>query len=143
MKRILYLKSSILRKIRQLLFTNSETLYSFLVPDVCKADLRYFDRLFFEHLAKYLRTEAFVTRLPKSMENASSSVTIAATNSKVVLGSMNDLAFQFETYIQAEGGLSNCNIREIHQKVNQTPMSAIGYSHPWLSLKERLDSIST
>jgi hypothetical protein len=125
------------------LFTNSETLYSFLVPGVLKSDLLNFDQLFFKHLAEYLSSEGLDTVLTKNVGHDSLSVVIAKTNSKSVLGSMNDISFQFETYIHTNGGLSSCDMKEIHQKVNRCPMSAIGYSYPIECLKERLNRIST
>ncbi|MCK5644511.1 MAG: hypothetical protein KAJ19_27180 [Gammaproteobacteria bacterium] len=125
-----------------ILFTNSETLYSFLVPGILKLDLLGIEQLFCEYLVRYLKSEGVEAKLP-DIESDLLPVVIAKTNSKSVLGSMNDISFQFETYIQAEGGLSSCKIREIHRKVNRCPMSPIRYSYPIECLKERLNRIST
>jgi hypothetical protein len=57
-----------------------------------------------------------------------SSIMIAKTNNRSVLGSMNDLAFQIKYMVQAKGGLSVDDLSEINQELNRTPMSAIKYN---------------
>ena len=54
----------------------------------------------------------------------------AKTNSKSVLGSMNDLAFHYKFYILEEGGTHSHTVPSIIRKLNQIPMGAIKYAYP-------------
>lgn len=51
----------------------------------------------------------------------------ANTNSKSVLGSMNDLAKHYQYYIEEAGGVHSYRIPQIIHQLNRMPMGAIGY----------------
>ena len=65
-------------------------------------------------------------------------VTITKTNSRSVLGSMNDLAIQIKSMISMSGGLSDVNLSEVNWQLNRIPMSAIKYKFSIDELKRRL-----
>ncbi len=65
-------------------------------------------------------------------------VTITKTNSRSVLGSMNDLAFQIKSMIRTRGGLADADLPEITWQLNRIPMSAIKYKVGIDELKRRL-----
>lgn len=59
----------------------------------------------------------------------------ARTNSKRVLGSMNDLAFHYKYHILEEGGVHSPAVPGIIRKLNHMPMGAIKYAFPIEALK--------
>jgi hypothetical protein len=63
---------------------------------------------------------------------------IAKTNSRTILGSMNDLAFQIKWMIHEKGGVDHANLSEINRDLNRIPMGAIKYSVGIEELKRRL-----
>ncbi len=65
-------------------------------------------------------------------------ITFAKTVSKSVLGSMNDLAFQYEYHILGDGGFDRIKILQVNQKINRTPMGALKYKYPIEVLKKLL-----
>jgi len=111
------------------LFTNNQTLYSFLLPSVKmqKPILENFGKMFRLGLFKSLMTEGFAESQVEYMLREHQNIVIAKTNSRNILGSMNDLAFQIKSMIYATGGLANADLSEINRQVNRIPMSAIEY----------------
>jgi hypothetical protein len=71
-------------------------------------------------------------------EGTHARVVITKTNSRSVLGSMNDLAFQVKSIIHMSGGLTDADLSEITQQLNRIPMSAIKYRFSIDELKRRL-----
>ena len=63
------------------------------------------------------------------------SIKYANTNSKSVLGSMNDLAFHYKHHIQSEGGVHSHAVPSIIKKLNRMPMGALEYVFPIKALK--------
>ena len=63
------------------------------------------------------------------------SIQYANTNSKSILGSMNDLAFHYKYYIQSEGGLHSFAVPSIIKRLNHMPMGALEYAFPITALK--------
>ena len=59
----------------------------------------------------------------------------ANTNSKSVLGSMNDLAFHYKYSIQKAGGVHSPAVPEIIRRRNRMPMGALKYVFPIEALK--------
>jgi hypothetical protein len=63
----------------------------------------------------------------------------AKTVSKKVLGSMNQLAFEYEVLIEQKEGLENVKILEMNRDINRTIMGALKYKYPIEGLKKLLD----
>jgi hypothetical protein len=64
----------------------------------------------------------------------------AKTMSKSVLGSMNELTFQYEVLIEQKEGLDNIRILELNKHINRTIMGALKYKYPIEGLKNLLIS---
>jgi hypothetical protein len=109
------------------LFTNNQTLYSFFLPLIKKPILKNFEEVFRLGLFKSLMTEGFVEPQVEFMLREHQHIVIAKTNSRSILGSMNDLAFQIKSMIYATGGLANADLFEINRQMNRIPMSVIKY----------------
>ncbi len=52
------------------------------------------------------------------------------TDSKRVLGSMNDLALHYKYSISYENGYEHCDVTEVIKSNNRIPFKALGYAHP-------------
>jgi len=109
------------------LFTNNPTLYSFFLPSIKKSILENFEEVFRLNLFKSLIAEGFAEPQVEYVLRQHQHIVIAKTNSRSILGSMNDLAFQIKSMISATGGLANADLSEINRQLNRIPMSAIKY----------------
>lgn len=70
------------------------------------------------------------------------SILYGNTNSKSVLGSMNDLAFHYKHHIQSEGGAHSYAVPSIIGKLNRMPMGALEYVYPIEALKAIYERMS-
>lgn len=110
------------------LFTNEKTLFSFLVPGLKREQLRSLGEVFAKNLSERLAAEG-LGKYEKKLVGDRSAIAIAKTNSKSVLGSMNDLALQFEYHIKGYGGLENIDLKRLNREINRVPMGALGYRY--------------
>ena len=120
------------------LFTNDQTLYSFFVRFVKRPLHPDFVELFRLGLFKNLMGEGFTEPLVEYALRDYRNVVIAKTNSRSVLGSMNDLAFQLKCLIETMGGLDRADLSEVNRRLNRIPMSAINYHVSIDELRRRL-----
>ena len=117
------------------LFTNDKTLFNFLVPDVVRSQLRDLDKLFRSWFECILSEEGFGSELKVKVLSEYQEIGYAATNSKAVLGSMNDLAFHYKYLLLEGGGVHSCDLPEIIRNLNRMPMGALGYEYSSVALK--------
>jgi len=117
------------------LFVNDKTLFNFIVPDLSKAQIRDLDKLFKSYLSCMIAdagiSEADRVRILSEYDE----VRYANTNSKSVLGSMNDLAFHYKYSIQEAGGVHGPAVPEIIRRLNCMPMGALKYVFPIEALR--------
>jgi len=121
------------------LFTNDLTLYSFLIHKEKKTLSAGFGEQFRLGLFKSLMSDGLNDSQVKRMLDSQDSIVVAKTNSRSVLGSMNDLAFQIKYMVQAKGGLTMADLAEINRQLNRIPMGAIKYNFSIDELRCRLD----
>jgi hypothetical protein len=119
-----------------LLFTNEKSLYSFLIPKVLKANLKNIEEEFLINLSYNLQSEGFGLDLINRVMQEYKEIGFTKTVSKKVLGSMNQLAFEYEVLIEQKEGLENINIFEMNREINRTILKGIKYLHPIEALKE-------
>ena len=114
---------------KSLIFVNAATLYSFLLMGYKKKDLQKISTLFNEALRFHLLAEAIPVEDIERVLSQYDTVTFAKTDSRSVLGSMNDLAWLYEVMIMSGGGLQLCDLTEATQNINRTPqLTRDGYS---------------
>ena len=126
-----------------ILFTNEKTLFSFIVLDVKKRDLKNLRSFFVENLRKGLSAVGIPTPTIAKPLLGLGNIKIARAENRSVLGSMNDYAFQYKVHILEEGGINQCDIGNITSRVNETPMKAIGYESGTRKMLELLEQYST
>jgi len=81
------------------LFTNDKTLFNFIAVDVSRAQIRNFSELFRGWFSCVLADEGFPRPVIEAVMAEHVDIAYANTNSKSVLGSMNDIAFQYEYFV--------------------------------------------
>jgi len=124
-----------------LLFTNEKTLYSFLIPHVKKANLKNIVDEFMINLSFNLQYEWFSLEVISKVMQEYKEIGFAKTASRKVLGSMNELAFQYEVMIMGKEGLGNVKILELNHSVNRVILGAIKYARPINALKNVLQPL--
>ncbi len=97
-----------------------------------------FGELFRLGLLKSLMSDGLDNPQVRHVLGSQGTIMIAKTNSRSILGSMNDLAFQIKFIVHAMGGLVIADLSEINRQLNHIPMSAIKYSVGIEELRRRL-----
>jgi hypothetical protein len=120
------------------IFTNSKTLYSIFIPGLKRPDFDRLDEIFRQSLFRRLRIEGFSQLQIEQILEEYQTLQYAKTNNRSVLGSMNDLAFQIEAYIETSGGLAYIDFDAMNDELNRIPMGARNYKHSIEVLKEIL-----
>jgi hypothetical protein len=122
------------------LFANDKTLFNFIVPDVPRATIKELDKLFTGYLSCIVADERFAEADRARMLSEYDEIRFANTNSKSVLGSMNDLAFHYTHSMLESGGVHSPAVPGIIRQLNRMPMSAIKEVFPIEALKARCQS---
>ncbi len=110
-----------------------------MIPDVLRSDLKDFGQLFRLYARRALMTthgvpDDYVGRLIIEGPDG-----FAKTDSRAVLGSMNEYIWMCKAHIYDDGGLVNKNIDEINQYLNRIPMGTLRYKNS----SERLIEVLT
>jgi hypothetical protein len=130
-----------LERKKYVLFTNSQTLFSFLMRWAGKPKPAEFQEQFRLKLFQSLMDEGIAEEHIEYLLGGHRQIMITKTNSRSVLGSMNDLAFQAKYMVYVRGIIDDAYLHEINLVLNQNPMSAIKYQNGTTELKRRLDDI--
>ena len=112
------------------LFTNDKTLFNFVVLDVRKAELRKLDVLFRRYLQTVLAEEAMAESVRQRILSEYTTIAYANTNNRKVLGSMNDLAYQYKYAILENGGVHSAMVPSLIKQFNRMPMGMLNYQYP-------------
>ena len=110
---------------KYVLFTNDQTLYSFLVRWTKMPKTEGLPERFRLGLFKNLMSEGLPEKQIEWLMRQHAQIEITKTNSRSVLGSMNDLAFQVKYMVYRNGRLDETELPEMTRQLNRTPMSAI------------------
>ena len=117
------------------LITHAETLFSFLVAGVLKAEVSPIGHFLVSRVEFELATEELPVDLFGRLDP--DSVQIARTSSRSILGSMNDLAFQWRRTVEMAGGLESTDVASTNRRLRRMPMGAIGHALPIDLARER------
>ena len=121
-----------------ILFTNEKTLYSFMIPNVLKKNIRNIQEEFLVNLYFNLQTEGFPLEVINRVMAEYTEMGFAKTASKTVLGAMTQLMFEYEVFIQMKEGLENVKILEMNKDINRSLMRGDRHLHPIEMLQELL-----
>ena len=87
------------------LFVNDKTFFNLIIPDIPRAQIRELSSLFKMTLECVLATEGIPEMAKTKIMSEYELIQYSNTNNKSVLGSINDLAFHYKSFIQSEGGV--------------------------------------
>lgn len=124
-----------------LLFTHSSTLFTLFFAAGTRKELNKLEERFKLNVIQRISNVVNSENQEKNLEHLfpnDSNYRLIKTNSRSILGSMNDFYFQIKVLIEYEGPLSE-SISLIHQRINETPMSGIDYKSPRKLLLENLE----
>ena len=124
------------------LFTHDMTLFSVFVAGLKRPDFDRIDQVFGQALFKTMLLFDFEQAEIERMLDWSRHNTYSKTNSRSVLGSMNDMAFHIEHHIAADGGLDYADLADLHRRINRIPFKAIDFVYPVEGLKTLLGGIT-
>jgi len=116
---------------QRLLFTHAETLYSFIFPEARRDTFRQFTPTFVFGLRERFRADGFSDVVIQSLAQRLQDIKIAATESRRILGSMNDMCQTAKYMLQTDRIRFTDNPWEsITTMINRTPFKAIKYQNP-------------
>lgn len=113
-----------------LLVTNDKTLYSIFLFGLKKADFLNLPFILNEHLFKSLLSDGLSQDLIEKVLSVGDEVIFTKTNSRSVLGSMNDFKQCLECHILARGGFENGGGAKAQDLINRMPAGALNYQFP-------------
>ena len=119
-----------------ILFVNDKTLFNFIISDVNREQIRQLDSLFSNFLQCILADEDIGEKIRDEIRLEYAEIGYANTNNRSVMGSMNDLAFNYKYQIQAKGGVHHCMLPQIIRQMNRMPMGALDYNYPIDTLRK-------
>ena len=100
-----------------LLLAHAGTLFSVFIPDIRKADLVPIGPSFVRFVHKELEAESFPLDRFGALD--SRSIALAKTESRTVLGYMNEMARFCEYAVADSGGLTRCDARDLNRELRR------------------------
>ena len=130
-----------------LLAANNQTLFNFLIADIPKLDADQLLKLFKSYLHCVLAEEGLEQTFIHKLMDEFAEVRFANTNSRRVLGSLNELAFMYVCHLEDEG-VHSSRLPEIIKKMNRVVMgmtstSSINELHDLFGLERPQNDWST
>jgi len=110
------------------IFVNERALLSFIVFGVKKSNVDKTPEIFLNSLHQLLKLEGFDGDTIDRAFLGYEALEYTKTNSKKVLGNMNDLVDMYRYHILCEGGYRSADIGSIIMRVNRTPQRNLGWS---------------
>lgn len=125
-----YLNLFTLDRQKAIIFVNEKTLFSFILYGLKKSNIDRLGEVFLVGLEQALEFEEIPSNLIKRIRLEYGLFQFTKTDSKKVLGNMNDLVSLYSHFIYYDGGLKSCDLTEIIMRINRTPQRNIewGYS---------------
>ena len=119
---------------KNLIFTNTQTLYTFISFDVTRTQIKNIGEIFRQGLANALLDEDFDGATIRQIINDCKEVHIGRTHDKSILGIMVDHVKNVRWMVQEKGnGLNPSNLSEIVKQLNRTPLLTKRFTY---SIKE-------
>lgn len=119
-----------------LIFMSERSYLSFILYGVRKDNAKNLAQVFLKGLDQLLTLERFNIRQVNKIFNDYDDVEITKTDSRQVLGNMNDLAQLYNHMIYSDGGLQSCDLWSIIHQVNRTPQRNLDWSYSTDIVKE-------
>jgi hypothetical protein len=114
---------------KAVIFVNDKTLYSFVLYGLRKDNPHNFDEVFLNGLVQLLTFDEFTDQQIKLLLSEYTEIEYTKTNSRQVLGNINDLIFHYQYLIDSAGGLEYADLGEIIHRLNRMPQRNIGWGY--------------
>lgn len=136
-----YVDSIIVERKKHFLFTNSKTLYSFFFYVGTKKEIENIEVLFEEKLIKSIQNDFQIDiDVLKGIFKENRSYSYHKTNSRSVLGSMNDMKNHLQYHFDDDYGINDYKA-EHNYYLNEMYMGALKYEKPKNIMKEEILSM--
>jgi len=109
-----------------LIFTNAKTLFSFVVINQTKKELKQIVNIFRRELLKRLQTEMIGDEVINKIMCDYEKVILCKTSDKRTLGSMNEFVFYFNVFCEMEEGPESCDINKFNGELGGKIMKLNG-----------------
>lgn len=133
-----YMNLFMLDRRKTFIFMNERTLFSFIVVGIKKSNTDTFPEVFYTGLGQTLITEGFDMGIINKVFAGYREYGYSKTNSKKLLGNMNDLVNMYTHSVIYDGGLQYCDLTRITRQMNRTPQRNIGWGYSSDMVKEIL-----
>lgn len=127
-------------KRKAVIFVNDKTLYSFILYGLRKNNSNDFNELFLKGLVQLLANDEFTGKEIDLLLSEYNEIEYTKTNSKQVLGNINDLILHYQFFVNDAGGLECANLGEIVHRLNRMPQRNIGWGYSVDAVRELLKS---
>ena len=124
-----YMNLFMLDRRKTFIFMNERTLFSFIVVGIKKSNADTFPEVFYTGLGQTLITEGFDMDIINKVFAGYREYGYSKTNSKKLLGNMNDLVQLYTYKVMHDGGLKHCNLSQIIIDLNHMPQRNIGWGY--------------
>jgi len=114
---------------KTIIFVNEKTLYSFIIYGIKKTNIEKLSEIFVTGLEQSLFFEGITSSIIKRMSLEYGLCQFTKTESKAVLGNMNNLVDLYSHWVYHDGGLKKCDLSEIILRINRTPQRNIGWEY--------------
>jgi hypothetical protein len=121
---------------KAIVFVSERTFLSFIVYGVNKRNIKVINEIFINGLSQLLSLEGFSKNDIEKNIKRCEEIQFTTTNSKTVLGNVNDIVNSYKYYILYDGGLKSCNLSEIITKINRTPQRNLNWATSIETVKE-------
>ncbi|MBI4430514.1 MAG: hypothetical protein HY587_02240 [Candidatus Omnitrophica bacterium] len=118
-----------LNRRKHIIFSHSVSLFSVVAFNVFKKDVTDLKSFFTKNLAGCLYYEEFKADEINRIVSAIKEIDLSLTNNRRVLGSMNDLIWQYRCGINWHEPAES-ELPEFQRRLNETPMSMLKYKYP-------------
>jgi len=110
------------------LFMNERTFLSFIIFGIKKSNVQKMPEVFLRGLDQALTLEGYDASEIDRVFGGYETIEFTKTDSRRMLGNMNDLTSLYRHFILSDGGFNYCNLNEVISKINRTPQRNLGWS---------------
>jgi hypothetical protein len=111
------------------IFVNERTHYSFIIYGIKKSNVGKLSEIFVAGLEQSLTFEGLPSSIIKRISLEYGMCQFTKTDSKKVLGNMNDLVGMYSHSVYYNGDLKNCDLSDITLRINRTPQRNIKWEY--------------
>ena len=125
---------------KTIIFMNERTLASFIIFGIRKDNIKDFPLAFVHGVEQLLSMEGINKTVIDKVLEQYREISFTKTDSKSLLGNLNDLVNLYTHFILSDGGLKYADLYEVISRINRTPQRNIGWLNSAKALNEILNA---